>query len=108
MFDLEGPGHTWGVGRALTAIKSAPSGVMVFLNCNSPGDRLLDQISAWDASNIPQGRGRMDLRTYGIGAQILRDLNVGQMRLLARPRKIPSILPGFGLTINGYASPEQN
>jgi 3,4-dihydroxy 2-butanone 4-phosphate synthase/GTP cyclohydrolase II len=49
----------------------------------------------------------MDLRTYGIGAQILRDLNVGQMRLLARPRKIPSILPGFGLTINGYASPDQ-
>jgi 3,4-dihydroxy 2-butanone 4-phosphate synthase/GTP cyclohydrolase II len=111
LFDLEGPGHTWGVGRALTTIKAAPSGVMVFLNCNSPADRLLDQISAWDASNMPQGRkqpGRMDLRTYGIGAQILRDLNVGQMRLLARPRKIPSILPGFGLTINGYASPDQS
>ena len=32
----------------------------------------------------------MDLRNYGIGAQILRDLNVGRMRLMARPRKMPS------------------
>ena len=109
LFDLEGPGHTWPVGRALAALKSAPAGVMVFLHCNSPKDRLFEQIEAWDASNMPEGRkpaGRMDLRTYGIGAQILRDLNVGQMRLLARPRKIPSILPGFGLTINGYAEPD--
>jgi 3,4-dihydroxy 2-butanone 4-phosphate synthase/GTP cyclohydrolase II len=44
----------------------------------------------------------MDLRTYGIGAQILRDLGVGQMRLMARPRKMPSMLPGFGLAVTGY------
>jgi 3,4-dihydroxy 2-butanone 4-phosphate synthase/GTP cyclohydrolase II len=43
----------------------------------------------------------MDLRTYGIGAQILRDLNVGQMKLLARPRKMPS-MAGFGLHTTGF------
>ena len=45
----------------------------------------------------------MDLRNYGIGAQILRDVNVGRMRLLARPRKMPS-MAGFDLagdTIGG-------
>jgi 3,4-dihydroxy 2-butanone 4-phosphate synthase/GTP cyclohydrolase II len=43
----------------------------------------------------------MDLRNYGIGAQILRDLHVGKMRLLARPRKMPS-MAGFDLEVTGY------
>ena len=43
----------------------------------------------------------MDLRNYGIGAQILRDLNVGRMRLLAKPRKMPS-MAGFDLEVTGY------
>jgi 3,4-dihydroxy 2-butanone 4-phosphate synthase/GTP cyclohydrolase II len=43
----------------------------------------------------------MDLRNYGIGAQILRDLHVGKMRLLARPRKMPS-MAGFHLAVTGY------
>jgi 3,4-dihydroxy 2-butanone 4-phosphate synthase/GTP cyclohydrolase II len=43
----------------------------------------------------------MDLRNYGIGAQILRDLNVGRMRLLARQRKMPS-MAGFDLEVTGY------
>ena len=46
---------------------------------------------------------KMDLRNYGIGAQILRDLNVGRMRLLARPRKMPS-MAGFDLEVTGYES----
>jgi 3,4-dihydroxy 2-butanone 4-phosphate synthase/GTP cyclohydrolase II len=44
---------------------------------------------------------RMDLRTYGVGAQILRDLNVSRMKLLARPRKMPS-MAGFGLHPTGF------
>ena len=48
-----------------------------------------------------QRAAKMDLRTYGVGAQILRDLNVGRMKLLARPRKMPS-MTGFGLQVTGY------
>jgi 3,4-dihydroxy 2-butanone 4-phosphate synthase/GTP cyclohydrolase II len=44
-----------------------------------------------------------DSRSYGIGAQILRDLKVGKMRLLATPHKMPS-MAGFGLEVTGYAS----
>jgi 3,4-dihydroxy 2-butanone 4-phosphate synthase/GTP cyclohydrolase II len=109
LMDLDSPGHTWGVARALTAIKAAPAGVMVFLNCNSASDKLFDQIQRWSGDSTTSPRkasGRMDLRTYGMGAQILRDLNVGQMRLLARPRKMPSIMTGFGLNVTGYDSPE--
>jgi 3,4-dihydroxy 2-butanone 4-phosphate synthase/GTP cyclohydrolase II len=43
----------------------------------------------------------MDLRDYGIGAQILRDLNVGRMRILARQRKMPS-MSGFDLEVTGF------
>ena len=55
-----------------------------------------------DSEKSHRPGSRVDLRTYGIGAQILRDLNVGQMRLLSRPLKMPSIMPGFGLDITGY------
>jgi 3,4-dihydroxy 2-butanone 4-phosphate synthase/GTP cyclohydrolase II len=42
---------------------------------------------------------------HGIGAQILRDLGVGKMRVLARPKRIPS-MSGFGLEIEEYVSPD--
>ena len=47
---------------------------------------------------------RLELRNYGIGAQILRDLNVGKMRLLSRPRKMPS-MTGFDLEVSGFIEP---
>jgi 3,4-dihydroxy 2-butanone 4-phosphate synthase/GTP cyclohydrolase II len=54
-----------------------------------------------EAAPPKAGRG-VDLRLYGIGAQILRDLGVGKMKLMAAPRKMPS-MAGFGLEITGYA-----
>ena len=95
-----GPGtHSWGVGDALSAIRSAAKGVMVLMNCSQPGEALQTQLTG--SSPARQGRS-LDLRTYGIGAQILRDLGVGRMRLMARPRKMPS-MAGFGLEVTGYA-----
>ena len=47
----------------------------------------------------------MDLRTYGIGAQILRDLGVGRMKLLGSPRRMPSLL-GYGLEVTGFLADE--
>jgi 3,4-dihydroxy 2-butanone 4-phosphate synthase/GTP cyclohydrolase II len=44
---------------------------------------------------------KFDLRNYGTGAQILRDLGVGKMKLLATPRKMPA-MDGFGLEVTGY------
>ena len=83
--------HSWGVGEALQAIQQAGAGVMVLMNCNQE-----------EARAPKAGRG-IDLRLYGIGAQILRDLGVGKMRLMAAPRKMPS-MAGFGLEVTGYVS----
>ena len=82
--------HSWGVGDALKEIRKAGSGVMVLMNCGQ------------DEAAPPKAGRSADLRLYGIGAQILRDLGVGRMRLMAAPRKMPS-MTGFGLEITGYS-----
>jgi 3,4-dihydroxy 2-butanone 4-phosphate synthase/GTP cyclohydrolase II len=100
-----GPGtHSWGVGETLEAIKRAGEGVMVLLNCTQSGDALEARLAEHRAarSGPPRERRGMDFRLYGIGAQILRDLGVGRMRLMAAPRKMPS-MAGFGLEVTGYA-----
>jgi 3,4-dihydroxy 2-butanone 4-phosphate synthase/GTP cyclohydrolase II len=91
--------HSWGVGETLTEIQRAGRGAMVLLNCSQSDEALRAQL----VGDRPARQGRsMDLRTYGIGAQILRDLGVGKMRLMAAPRKMPS-MAGFGLEVAGYA-----
>jgi 3,4-dihydroxy 2-butanone 4-phosphate synthase/GTP cyclohydrolase II len=89
--------HSWGVGEALRAIREAGAGVMVLLNCTQTTGALEARLSETHAP-----RRGMDLRLYGIGAQILRDLGVRRMRLMATPRKMPS-MAGFGLEVTGYA-----
>ena len=46
----------------------------------------------------------MDLRTYGIGAQILRELGISRMKLLGSPRRMPS-MTGYGLEVTGFVAP---
>lgn len=105
LIDTEVSMHSWPFGRALARIARAEAGVLILLNCAEPVERLFDKFGALadiDAGRAPAPRlAKMDLRTYGIGAQILRDLDVGTMRLLARPRKMPS-MAGFGLHVTGY------
>jgi 3,4-dihydroxy 2-butanone 4-phosphate synthase/GTP cyclohydrolase II len=91
--------HSWGVGESLAAIAQAGTGVMVLMNCHETPAALDARL----ANTRPAQQGRSaDLRTYGIGAQILRELGVGRMRLMAAPRKMPS-MAGFGLEVTGYA-----
>jgi len=91
LLDAGSSTHSWGVGEALQEIRQAQAGVMVLMNCNQDGVR------------PPKAARSLDLRLYGIGAQILRDLGVGKMRLMAAPRKMPS-MAGFGLEVAGYVT----
>jgi len=91
--------HSWGVGEALAAIREAGTGAMVLLNCTQTPQALTARLAE---NRTPAGRS-IDLRVYGIGAQILRDLGIGRMRLMAAPRKMPS-MAGFGLEVTGYVS----
>lgn len=95
--------HSYSIDEALSLIDRANHGVLVLLHRNETGADLLAQLTT-DEENRPAKK--WDPRLYGIGAQILRELGVGKMRLLASPRKIPS-MAGFGLEICGYVEPGQ-
>ncbi|MFM2274343.1 MAG: hypothetical protein RL211_215 [Pseudomonadota bacterium] len=98
--------HTWSLGASLARIEEEGKGVAVLLNCGESAAQLLSQFDGTArASHGPQ-RGRMDLRTYGVGAQILRECGVHKMTLLGTPRRMPS-MTGYGLEIVGYIAPSE-
>lgn len=95
--------HSWNLASAMTAIKASESGVVVLLNCEESAEQMFSQFAALnspEASPRPRGAS-VDLRNYGIGAQILKDVGVRKMRLLSSPRKMPS-MTGFDLEVTGY------
>ena len=94
--------HSWSVPNALARLQKADAGVLVLLHQSESADDLRDR-----ALNVkPLNAHKMDLRTYGIGAQILRALDVGKMRVLARPRRMPS-MTGFELDVVAYEEQQQ-
>ena len=97
--------HSWGLDAALARISAQGTGVVVLLNCGESGEQLLNQFDGTARSAHGPERGRMDLRSYGVGAQILRDCGVHKMRLMGNPRRMPS-MAGYGLEITGYLSKE--
>jgi 3,4-dihydroxy 2-butanone 4-phosphate synthase/GTP cyclohydrolase II len=90
--------HSISVNRAMQKIAQAPAGVLVMLHRGETPQELRTRATL----DAPHHTAQWDPRSYGIGAQILRDLNVGKMRLLATPHKMPS-MTGFGLEVVGYA-----
>ncbi len=93
--------HSWGLQASLEYLAKQGKGVAVLLNCNESGEQLLEQFEGKARAAHGPERGRMDLRTYGVGAQILRDVGVKKMQLLGQPRRMPS-MTGYDLEITGY------
>ena len=94
--------HSISVNQAMQKIGQSAAGVLVLLHRGETAQELRARATLEAAS---QQTAQWDPRSYGIGAQILRDLNVGKMRLLATPHKMPS-MTGFGLEVVGYAHHE--
>jgi len=91
--------HSWHLNDAMKMIDQVGTGVIVLLHRTENGETLLAHLDT-----EPRTLPKPDLRNYGIGAQILRDLGVTRMRLLAAPRRMPS-MTGFDLEITGYEHP---
>ncbi|HEX7812114.1 MAG TPA: bifunctional 3,4-dihydroxy-2-butanone-4-phosphate synthase/GTP cyclohydrolase II, partial [Burkholderiales bacterium] len=91
--------HSWNLNDALRTIAAADHGVVVLLHRTETGGELLGRLLP--ESPRMSEPDKVDLRTYGIGAQILRDLGVKRMKLLSAPRKMPS-MAGFDLEVTGY------
>ncbi len=101
LLDTRSASHSWNFNQALAAVSRAECGVIVLLHRPESAADLLERAQP-GAIAAPQKNA---LRTYGIGAQILRDLKVAKMRLLAKPRRMPS-MAGFDLQVTGYLQPD--
>jgi 3,4-dihydroxy 2-butanone 4-phosphate synthase/GTP cyclohydrolase II len=97
-------GHSWPLPKALALLNKSERGAALLLNCGEDAAALLGQLKPHDPRAERQ-RGQMDLRTYGVGAQILRDLGIVKMKLLGSPRRMPSMV-GYGLEVTGFVASE--
>ncbi len=93
--------HSFSLDQSLRVLAQAEPGVIVLLHRPESGQDILAALPDQAASQRPAAK--WDPRIYGIGAQILRDLGVRKMKLLASPRRMPSVT-GFDLEVTGYVA----
>jgi 3,4-dihydroxy 2-butanone 4-phosphate synthase/GTP cyclohydrolase II len=89
--------HSWPPLKALEAISKSQNGVIIFLNYQESQNKISNIL---ETINNPTDNTN-DLRNYGIGSQILVDIGVKKMKLLASPRKMPSMI-GYGLQVTEF------
>ncbi|HTV76708.1 MAG TPA: 3,4-dihydroxy-2-butanone-4-phosphate synthase [Steroidobacteraceae bacterium] len=112
---LSGDGRSWTLRRALQRVAAAPNGVVVILREAQASYDLAAALQALqrpaagatatpsvDTGTQPQLNAQaMVLRTFGVGAQILKDLGVCRMRVMSQPKQMHG-LSAFGLTVEAY------
>ena len=95
----------WPVGDALRRVAEEGSGVVVVLRPPEPANEVIARIDSYrredEGEALPQHDRGTDLRTLGLGAQILADLGVRKMRVLSAPKRLHAI-SGFGLEVIEY------
>ena len=97
----------WPVDDVLRRLADEGAGVLVILCNQYESMELIHQIETYKTSrqNIDKNNNEKskDLRTIGLGAQILSDLGVKKMRVLSAPKRIHA-LSGFGLEVIEYVN----
>jgi 3,4-dihydroxy 2-butanone 4-phosphate synthase / GTP cyclohydrolase II len=92
--------RSWSLRAAMQRVAAEGTGVIILLRPNEEPRDLMDSVA-----NLREGGSRHAaagvLRTYGIGAQILRDLGIHRMQVLSAPRQLQG-LSGFDLEVAGY------
>jgi 3,4-dihydroxy 2-butanone 4-phosphate synthase / GTP cyclohydrolase II len=125
LLGVRGNLRAWTLRAAMTRVAQAGNGVVVILRDHESSDDLASAVMALEGSEKavgatgtmgssggaaaggpePQQEVREVLRTYGVGAQILKDLGVRRMRVLSAPKQIHGI-SAFDLEIEGYVGEE--
>lgn len=94
----------WPLQDVIGRVAQEEAGVVVILREHESSRELMEAVEGLTRTrnDIEEHRGGDGvLRTYGVGAQILRDLGVHRMRVLSAPKQMNAI-SGFGLEIVEY------
>jgi 3,4-dihydroxy 2-butanone 4-phosphate synthase / GTP cyclohydrolase II len=99
----EGLRSSWTLQAALARIAKEPNGALVILREQESPRALADAVQGLDEQTMPRlaSPDTSVLRTYGIGAQILKDLGLRRMRVLSAPKQLHGI-SAFDLEIAEY------
>jgi len=107
LFGVQGMARAWTLRAAMQRIVEAGNGVVVVLRPQESPRELADAMRSFAAApaalptaESAAGEGAV-LRTFGVGAQILKDLGVCRMRVLSAPKQMHGI-SAFGLEVEGY------
>lgn len=101
---IEAPGLGWPVSAAIERIAAEEAGILVLLRDQESPRDLMDAVEGLSKASDDLTKQRASdsvLRTYGVGAQILKDLGVKRMRVLSAPKQMYAI-SGFDLEISEY------
>jgi 3,4-dihydroxy 2-butanone 4-phosphate synthase/GTP cyclohydrolase II len=96
----------WPLRAAMRRVAAEASGVVVILRPEESPRDFMDSVRQLDAKPEQHQGGATVVRTYGIGAQILKDLGLKRMRVLSAPKQLQG-LAAFDLEITGYVDGEE-
>ena len=111
LFGVQGTARAWTLRAAMQRIVEAGNGVVILLRQQESARELADAVRSFAAASGPVGAQEAAgaegsvLRTFGVGAQILKDLGVKRMRVLSAPKQMHGIA-AFGLEVEGYVGAE--
>ena len=95
--------HSWSLEDSLRHIHAQQRGVVVLLNCGESAEQLLAQFNGTAQPSVAPGNRSHDLRSYGIGAQVLRECGVRKINIMGKSRRMPS-MAGYDLEVVGFTS----
>lgn len=92
-------GYAEKLDKALSKIAAREKGVLLYMRHGEKGDDIVQKLKELDNDPDNDPQKVTEQRDFGIGAQILRDLNVGKINLLSSHAKKRIGLIGYGLEI---------
>ncbi|MDX1735156.1 MAG: 3,4-dihydroxy-2-butanone-4-phosphate synthase [Halioglobus sp.] len=105
---IEGAGEGWSYRRAMQHIADEGKGAVVLIGQSLDTRQQLAEVMQFPEPPKPAGpdnaRGIQNYRVIGTGAQILKRLNIGKMRLMSAPLRF-NALSGFNLEVTEFVQP---
>ncbi len=93
----------WSLQKAMRQIVEEGSGAIVVLRKHEEGAELLDRIRQYQMKDLgiksPESSQEDDMKTYGLGAQIIADLGISKLKVIGSAWGL-SALSGFGLEVS--------